>query len=31
MIAPQQQMTGMLGHPVAENPIDRMFDSVYAH
>ncbi len=21
----------MLGHPVAENPIDRMFDSVYAH
>ena len=31
MIAPQKQMTGMLGHPVAENPIDRMFDSVYAH
>jgi hypothetical protein len=28
MIAPQQQMTGMLGHPVAENPIDRMFDPV---
>jgi len=24
-------MTGMLGHPVAENPIDRMFDEVYAH
>jgi shikimate dehydrogenase len=24
-------MTGMLGHPVAENPIDRMFDAVYAH
>ena len=21
----------MLGHPVAENPIDRMFDGVYAH
>lgn len=21
----------MLGHPVAENPIDRMFDTVYAH
>jgi hypothetical protein len=20
-------MTGMLGHPVAENPIDRMFDA----
>ncbi|MBI1324599.1 shikimate dehydrogenase [bacterium] len=24
-------MTAMLGHPVAENPIDRMFDAVYAH
>jgi shikimate dehydrogenase len=24
-------MTGMLGHPVAENPIDIMFDAVYAH
>jgi shikimate dehydrogenase len=24
-------MTGMLGHPVAENPIDRMFDAVYDH
>jgi shikimate dehydrogenase len=24
-------MTGMLGHPVAENPIDRMFDAVYGH
>ena len=23
-------MTGMLGHPVEENPIDRMFDAVYA-
>jgi len=30
-IAPQKQMTGMLGHPVAENPIDQMFDAVYAH
>ena len=30
-IAPQKQMTGMLGHPVAENPIDRMFDAVFAH
>jgi shikimate dehydrogenase len=30
-IPPQKQMTGMLGHPVAENPIDRMFDAVYAH
>ena len=27
----QKQMTGMFGHPVAENPIDRMFDAVYAH
>jgi shikimate dehydrogenase len=27
-IPPQKQMTGMLGHPVAENPIDRMFDAV---
>ncbi len=27
----QKNMTGMLGHPVAENPIDRMFDAVYAH
>jgi len=27
----QKQMTGMLGHPVAGNPIDRMFDAVYAH
>ena len=31
MIKPQKQMTGMFGHPVAENPIDRMFDAVYAH
>ena len=30
-IPPQKQMTTMLGHPVAENPIDRMFDAVYAH
>ena len=30
-IAPQKQMTGMFGHPVAENPIDKMFDAVYAH
>lgn len=31
LIPPQKQMTGMLGHPVAENPIDLMFDAVYAH
>jgi shikimate dehydrogenase len=31
LIPSQKQMTGMLGHPVAENPIDRMFDAVYAH
>lgn len=31
MIPSQKQMTGMLGHPVAENPIDQMFDAVYAH
>ena len=30
-IAPQKQMTGMFGHPVAENPIDQMFDAVYKH
>lgn len=30
-IPPQKQLTTMLGHPVAENPIDRMFDAVYAH
>ena len=30
-LPPQKQMTGMLGHPVADNPIDRMFDAVYAH
>ena len=28
---PQKQMTAMIGHPVAENPIDLMFDAVYAH
>ncbi len=27
----QKQMTAMIGHPVAENPIDLMFDAVYAH
>lgn len=30
-LPPQKQMTSMIGHPVAENPIDRMFDTVYAH
>jgi len=30
-IPPQKRMTGMLGHPVAENPIDCMFDAVYSH
>lgn len=30
-LPPQKNMTGMFGHPVAENPIDRMFDAVYAH
>ena len=30
-LPPQKQMSGMLGHPVAENPIDRMFDAVYAY
>ena len=30
-IPPQKMMTGMFGHPVAENPIDRMFDAVYRH
>lgn len=30
-IPPQKKMTGMFGHPVVENPIDRMFDAVYAH
>ena len=27
----QKQLTCMIGHPVAENPIDRMFDAVFAH
>ncbi|MFB1489810.1 MULTISPECIES: shikimate dehydrogenase [unclassified Thiocapsa] len=30
-LPPQKQLTTMLGHPVAENPIDRMFDAVFAH
>ena len=30
-IPSQKQMTSMLGHPVAENPIDRMFNAVYSH
>lgn len=30
-LPPQKQMTCMIGHPVAENPIDRMFDAVFAH
>jgi shikimate dehydrogenase len=30
LLPPQKQMTGMLGRPVAENPIDRMLDTVYA-
>lgn len=30
-IPPQKKMTGMLGHPVAENPIDQMFNAVYEH
>lgn len=29
--ATQKQMTGMFGNPVAENPIDQMFDAVYKH
>ena len=31
MLPPQKQMTCMIGHPVAENPIDRMFDAVFSH
>ncbi|MDD5463160.1 MAG: hypothetical protein PHG00_16295 [Methylococcales bacterium] len=31
ILIPQKQMTTMLGRPVAENPIDRMFDAVFAH
>ena len=30
-LPPQKQMTGMLGLPVAENPIDRMFDAIKRH
>lgn len=30
-LPPQKMLTCMFGHPVAENPIDRMFDAVYAH
>ncbi|MDP3705146.1 MAG: hypothetical protein Q8R24_04460 [Legionellaceae bacterium] len=30
-LASQKHMTAMFGHPVIENPIDQMFDSVYAH
>ena len=30
-LPPQKQLTCMIGHPVAENPIDRMFDAVFAH
>ena len=28
-IAPQKQMTGMFGHPVAENPIDQMLNVAF--
>jgi shikimate 5-dehydrogenase len=31
MIPPQKQMTGRIGHPVTEHPIDRMFIAVDAH
>jgi len=27
----QKKITGMLGHPVAENPIDQMFNAVFEH
>lgn len=30
-LPPPKHMTVMLGHPVAENPSDVMFDAVYAH
>ena len=30
-LPPQKQLTTMIGHPVAENPIDEMFDAVFAH
>lgn len=31
MFADQKKLTCMIGHPVAENPIDQMFDMVYRH
>ena len=31
VLPPQKQLTCMIGHPVAENPIDQMFDHVFAH
>lgn len=31
MFANQKKLTCMMGHPVAENPIDLMFDAVYRH
>lgn len=30
-LPPQKKLTTMIGHPVAENPIDQMFDAVFAH
>lgn len=30
-LPPQKRMTTMIGHPVAENPIDQMFDAVFKH
>lgn len=30
-ISALKKMTGMLGHPVAENPIDQMFNAVFEH
>ena len=30
-LPPQKRLTTMIGHPVAENPIDQMFDAVFAH
>lgn len=30
-LPPQKHLACMIGHPVAENPIDRMFDAVFAH
>ena len=31
MFENQKRLTCMIGHPVAENPIDQMFDAVYSH